>query len=171
MSGQHTSFQATTAGQALAGTPRLARDDSGQLVWYAADGRSHAGVQLVRAFPLSAPDEHLGIVDAAGHELASLDGLASLDPDSRSLALAVLAEREFMPVVQRILAASRAWLPSVLEVETDRGPTRLAIDSEEAIRRIGTDRLLVRDDRGISFLVPSLEQLDRRSRRLLERFL
>lgn len=150
---------------------RLERDPTGQLVWHRADGQVHVGVQLVRAFPLTAPDEALSVVDAAGHELAALDSIGQLDPTSRALALTALAEREFMPVVQQVLSASRAWLPSTLEVQTDRGATQLLIESEEAIRRVGPDRLLVRDARGISFLIPSFEQLDRRSRRLLERFL
>ena len=79
--------------------------------------------------------------------------------------------RQFMPVIERVLSVSRHWVPSILEVQTDRGLTQLALESEESIRRIGADKLLIRDRRGICFVVEYHSRLDRRSKKLLERFL
>ena len=150
--------------------PRLERDGSG-LCWVDPAGVVHSGVHLVRAFPLTAPDEQVSVVSAHGAELHLFEHLAGLDPEARALVEAALAAREFMPVIERVLSVSRHWVPSILEVQTDRGLTQLALESDESIRRIGADKLLIRDRRGICFVVEYHSRLDRRSKKLLERFL
>ncbi len=151
--------------------PRLARDAAGVLSWIDARGTVHRGVHLVQAFPLTAPGEQVSVVSAEGAEIDAFERLDGLDPALRAAIDAALAEREFMPVIERVLSVSRHWVPSTLDIETDRGPTQLVLESEEAIRRIGPDKLLIRDSRGICFVVKSHSGLDRRSRKLLERFL
>ena len=151
--------------------PRLECDASGDLRWIDTAGRLHPGVHLVQAFPLTAPGEQVSVVSADGAEIDAFERLDGLDPALRAAIEAALAEREFMPVIEQVLSASRHWVPSILEVETDRGQTQLALETEEAIRRIGADNLLIRDRRGIFFVVEHHSRLDRRSRKLLERFL
>ena len=78
--------------------------------------------------------------------------------------------REFVPVVRRILSVS-AVEPSEWRVETDRGPTRFLLNSEDDVCPLDDHRALVTDANGIRYLIPDLRQLDATSRRLLERFL
>ena len=51
---------------------------AGKLVLTRADGTQHEGVVPVRAFPISAAEEGLSLVDADGHELAWINALADL---------------------------------------------------------------------------------------------
>jgi hypothetical protein len=76
-----------------------------------------------------------------------------------------------MPQVRRILEVRGAVEPTEWEVETDRGPARFVLNSEDDVRRLGEDRALILDAHGIRYLIPSLSALDGRSRRLLERYL
>ena len=61
--------------------------------------------------------------------------------------------------------------PSVWQVDTDRGLTSFVLKGEEDIRRLKDGALWISDSHGIQFVVRDRRALDRRSRRLLERFL
>ena len=61
--------------------------------------------------------------------------------------------------------------PSTWDIETDRGRTALLLKGEEDIRRLSGTVLLVTDGHGIQFLIRDLAQMDRTSRKLLDRFL
>lgn len=151
----------------------LARDPLGRLVCTDVAGVAHVGALPVRAFPLTAPDEGLSLVSAEGRELVWIDRLADLPAETRALIEAELAVREFVPEIQRIVSVSTFATPSLWEVETDRGPTTLALKAEEDIRRLPGARgsLLITSGHGTVFRVRDLFALDRHSRRLIERFL
>lgn len=150
---------------------RLFRDPFGSLTLEDTEGRRHEGVVPVRAFPLSAPDTGLAILDAAGQELVWIEDLKDLPEASRVLIEAELTSRDFMPVILRIKEVSSFATPSRWQLVTDRGETSLVLKGEEYIRRLGTDSLLIADEQGIYFLIRDLQSLDRHSRRLLDRFL
>lgn len=149
----------------------LERDARGRLVLTAADGTRHEGVLPVRAFPLTAADEGLSLVGTDGHELAWIEHPAALPAAQRALLDEELAQREFVPVIERIRSVSTFSTPSTWEVDTDRGPTRLVLKAEEDIRRLAGGALLLTDRDGLAFRVHDRFALDRGSRRLLERFL
>jgi hypothetical protein len=150
---------------------QLQRDDFGRLVFTGADGVVHVGVVPVRAFPLGAPGEGLSLLSAEGHELTWVERLDDLPAALRERIDEALAEREFVPVISRLLAVSSFSTPSTWSVETDRGPTRFVLRGEEDIRRIGRAMLLIADSQGLPFVVRDLPALDAHSKRLLERFL
>ena len=149
----------------------LARDGHGRLNLTLADGTVHEGVVPVRAFPISAPDGGLSLVSADGHELLWIDRLAELPAGVREPIEAELAVREFTPMIQRINEVSTFSTPSTWTVETDRGRTELVLKSEDDIRRLGNGRLLISTAQGLQFGIARASELDRHSRKLLERFL
>jgi hypothetical protein len=135
-------------------------------------GETHQGVQVVRAFPLTAPEEDIAIVGTNGHELAFVARLDALDAPNQQAVREALAEREFVPVIERIRSVSTFATPSTWQVETDRGATELVLKVEEDIRRLpGARRLLVTSGSGVVFEICDRNKLDRASQRLLERFL
>jgi hypothetical protein len=149
----------------------LLRNASGRLQLSTADGTIHDGVYPVRAFPITAPDQGLSLMSANGHELLWLERLSDLDENSRALLTAELAQREFMPEIQRIMQVSSFATPSSWRVATDRGETTLLLKAEDHIRRLTATSLLIADSHGINFLIRDIEQLDKHSRKLLDRFL
>ncbi|MGE0097699.1 MAG: DUF1854 domain-containing protein [Hydrogenophaga sp.] len=150
---------------------RLLRNPFGRLVLTEAGGLDHVGVVPVRAFPIGAPDEGLSLLGSDGHELVWVDRLSTLPPDTRSLIEEELAQREFTPVIQRIDSVSTFSSPSTWEVTTDRGATRFVLRSEDDIRRLEGQALLIQANHGVSFAVRDRLALDAHSRRLLDRFL
>ncbi len=149
----------------------LERDPHGLLVLTDRDGTRHEGVLPVRAFPLTDPDSGLALVGPDGRERAWIERLAALPAGPRALIEQELAQREFVPVIERIRSVSTFATPSTWAVDTDRGPTTLVLEAEENIRRLAGSALLITDGQGLLFQVRDRFGLDRASRRLLERFL
>jgi hypothetical protein len=150
----------------------LTRNAFGKLIYIDAGGTPHEGVTPVRAFALSAPDQGLSLISAEGKELQWIDHLDDLPEDTRTLIAEELAQREFMPVIQRIVAVGSFATPSTWQVETDRGATELILKSEDDIRRLrGTNGLLIADSNGIHFMIRDRSALDAHSQKILKRFL
>jgi hypothetical protein len=144
---------------------------AGRLVFTSADGRVSVGVVPVRAFPISAVDEGLSLVDADGHELAWIDRLSDLPQAMQQAIVRGLQEREFMPEITCLRGVSSYATPSTWSVGTDRGDFEFVLKGEEDIRRLGGGALLVADNHGVQFLIRDLFALDRHSKKLLDRFL
>lgn len=150
---------------------QLQRDNYGRLVLSTQNGERHEGVTPVRAFPIAAPDEGLSLINFEGHEVGWVDAVADLPDGIRELIEEELASREFVPEISRIVSVSSFACPSTWQVSTRRGDAQLILKGEEDIRRLSRTRLLIADANGIQFLIRDLEQLDKPSRKLLDRFL
>jgi hypothetical protein len=149
----------------------LNRNLAGRLQLTSNDGNIHDGVNLVRAFPIAAPEEGLSIVGRDGHELAWVPQLNTLKSDLRAIIDEELAQREFMPEIQRIIHVSSFATPSTWQLKTNRGDCELTLKAEDHIRRLTHNSLLITDGHGINFLIGNIDQLDKHSRKLLDRFL
>ena len=155
-------------------TYSLRKDAFGNLDLVWSDGEIIERVTPVRAFPFSDPDNGFSLVDSESHEVAWLNSINDLKAEDRALVDEVLASREFMPVITRIESVSSFNTPSTWQIETAQGKTQLVLKGEEHIRRIngmGGNNLLISDNHGIQFLIKDVTQLDKQSRRLLDRFL
>ena len=150
---------------------QLERNPFGRLVLTDGSGEAHVGVVPVRAFPIGAPDEGLSLLGSDGHELVWVDRLSALPTELRRLLEEELAQREFTPIIQRIEAVSTFSTPSTWQVATDRGATSFVLRSEDDIRRLEGQALLIQASHGVSFAVRDRMALDAHSRRLLDRFL
>ncbi len=149
----------------------LGHDDWGRLVLTDAEGNRCPGVEVVRAFPLSAPRQFVSICDPKGRELLWLDRLDDLPESLAQCVEEELSKREFLPIVHRIVSISSPVEPSEWEVETDRGPTFFMLDSEDDIHELDECRALITDAHGIRYLIPDKTKLDEGSLRYLERYL
>jgi hypothetical protein len=126
----------------------------------------------VRAFPIQSPDDGISIVNLDGEEVGWVDRIADIEEPIRSLILSELSEREFMPVLQRIVSITSFSTPCTWTVETDRGICEFVLRGDEDIRRIGKDNaLLIADNHGIQYLVRDQFALDASSKKILDRFL
>jgi hypothetical protein len=151
-------------------TQQLERDTLGRLIFIDAKGNRHIGVHPVRAFPITAPGAGIGIMDQSGKELCWYLDEAVISQADLALIEEELAAREFMPVIEKITKVSTFATPSIWDIETDCGPTRIRLKAEEDIRRIAGNTLLIADSNGLQFLIKDSTQLDKVSKKLLDRF-
>ena len=149
----------------------LERNPRGRWVWTDAQGTRHEQVVVVRAYPVTAPEQGVGIMNAEGHELAWFDRLDRVPQALQDLLREAMAEREFLPEIQRLKAVSSLVTPSVWTVQTDRGEARFMLKGEEDIRRLTGKALIVSDVDGVQYLIRDPMVLDRHSRKLLDRFM
>jgi len=149
---------------------QLERDSLGRLVFVDSHGTRHIGVHPVRAFPITAPGAGIGIMDQSGKELFWYPDVAVITTAELGLIEEELAAREVMPVIEKITHVSTFATPSIWDIETDRGPTRIRLKGEEDIRRIAGNTLLIADSNGMQFLIKDATQLDKVSKKLLDRF-
>ena len=149
----------------------LAFDPFGKLVVSLADGTQHVGAVVARAFPIATPDQCISILSAEGKELAWVENLNDLPLNEREIVAQALQGREFMPEILRLDGVNSFSTPSVWRVQTTRGPAQLVLKGEEDIRRLSASVLLVTDGHGVQFLIRDMAQMDRHSRKLLDRFL
>ena len=149
---------------------QLHRDSLGRLVFIDAKSVSHIGVHPVRAFPITAPAGGIGIMNQSGKEVCWYPNVADIPKAELELIEEELAAREFMPVIEKITKVSTFATPSIWDIETNRGPTRIRLKGEEDIRRIAGNTLLIADSNGLQFLIKDSTQLDKLSKKFLDRF-
>lgn len=149
---------------------QLERDVLGRLVLIDSNGVRHVGIHPVRAFPITAPGAGIGIMNQEGKELYWYPDIAAIPEAELGLIEEELAAREFMPVIEKITRVSTYATPSIWDIETDRGPTRIRLKGEEDIRRIAGNTLLIADSNGMQFLIKDSTELDKVSKKLLDRF-
>lgn len=148
----------------------LHRDTYGKLLYTSADGQIF-GVAPVRAFPIQSPEEGISLVQGDGKEVAWIEHLNDLPAAARALLIEELEGREFMPEIARVKSVSSFATPCTWYVDTDRGETQFVLKGEEDIRRIGAASLLIADSHGIQFLIRDMFNIDKTTRKILDRFL
>lgn len=147
------------------------RDAWGKLTLTTADGAVTTGVHAVRMFPLSDSRRWVSVCDAKGRELAWVEDLDALPESTRAVLEEELAQRDFLPVIERVHHVSSLSEPCEWDVETDRGRTRFVLKAEDDVHRLGSHRALIIDSRGLRFLVRDARELDAVSRRYVEWYL
>lgn len=143
---------------------------SAGLVLTDVQGVRHEKVRPVRLFPLTDPQQWIGLVGEDGRELACIEDPATLSEEQRGVLNTALAMRDFVPVIRRIIQITRAPEGHDWHVETDRGTTVFRIETDESIQSLGAGRLVIIDKLGTRYLVPHVTELDKDSRRRLERY-
>ena len=119
----------------------LEHDSFGRFVLIRADGMRHVGIEPMRGFPISDPAHGISLRDAEGRELVWIDDLAQLPAGcAPRVGSRTFAQREFMPQIRRIVSISLQTEPCEWEVETDRGPTKFVLKSEDNVRRLDKQR-------------------------------
>jgi ATP-binding cassette subfamily B protein len=150
-------------------TLELTLDEDGQL-WARAPSAAPLAVFARRAFPLSAPESYVSLVDEQHFERACFVALDVLPATPRAVLERALERSDFLPEIRRILAITQEATLSRWWVETDRGARQFIVDQEDHVRPLEDGRHLVSDSHGMRYLVPAASALDPASRRLLARF-
>ena len=151
------------------------RRERGLLILTVGEQR-HEGVKVIRAFPLSAPDEWIAFLDTEDEEIGTLPSLPGLDEVTETVIQEELRRRYFVPRVLQIKSLQEEHRMIRWEVETDRGPRTYWVrgsgrsEGSQSTVDLGRGRLLLADVVGNRFDVVR-DALDARSRALLSRVL
>lgn len=129
------------------------------------DDRCGFNVEVLRAFPLSHPDENLVLRDGGGTELGVLETLQQLPEAAQKLANEQLARRYFLPKITKINSIFERFGSSIWDVETDRGPVTISSKPmNESLFEIAPRRYILRDLQENRYEIRDVSQLDEDSR-------
>ncbi len=141
----------------------------GRLMAHPVDGAPVA-VRLVRATPRTAPHGAVSALDQKKREVWWWPSLDALDPASRELADAELAERYHEPEIVRIVRIEPLFGGWHWAVETTVGPRRFVLrNPDRTLDPQDGGRLLLRDVLGNRYVIRAPERLDPLSLRELAR--
>ena len=134
--------------------------------------RTWIKVAVLRAFPLSCPNDHFSVRDGGGAEIGILRTLDGLDEASRRLVEMELERRYMMSIIRRVGSVTERFGTVDWEVETNRGACRFTTrDLREGVLRFGPSHFLLTDVENNRFEIPDLDALDARSQAMLLRHL
>lgn len=141
-------------------------------VLYASGGSLEEAVPvtLVYARPISARGTQVSILRAKKkEEIAWLESLDELDPDSRTLAEEVLHDRYRISVVKSVEHSFVNHGHRYLKVQTDRGFRYFNLkEPGKNVTHVTDDHLVIRDSMGNRYEIQSIRALDPESRTRLE---
>jgi hypothetical protein len=147
---------------------RLVRRAHGHVDFVDGTGKVFNDVDVLRAFPVTAPHGPVAIVSADGDELAWLDSLEEVPEPLRTSIVDELATREFLPLIERIVAISDDD-PPAWSVVTDRGQRSFILATIDDIDRLPDGSAFVVDATGVRYRIADIAALDPTSLRLLEK--
>lgn len=129
--------------------------------------RCGCNVQVLRAFPLSAPEEHIVLRDGAKQELGIVEKLSALQEDQRVLLQSALARHYFLPRILKINSLYERFGSAVWDVETDRGPVVISTKSlVDSLTETGKGRFLLRDTEDNRYEIREVEKMDADSQQM-----
>ncbi len=146
----------------------LSCSQDGRMKMVTPTGTHVDGVHVVRAFPFTAADGPVAIVDGYGNEIIWIHDLGLLSLEHQQFMKRLLETEEFLPRIHSIESVSRGT-PYRWNVVTDRGDTFFEQASSDGVAWHTDGSVTITDCDGICYLIPTVQHLDRRSRRLLER--
>ena len=123
--------------------------------------RCGRNVQVLRAFPLSSPDDHIVLRDGAGKELGVIETLGAVDETRRALLQQSLNRYYFLPRILKINTLKEHYGAARWDVETDRGP--IVINTThliDALTELNNGMYLLRDSEGNRYEIRDVDKMD-----------
>lgn len=130
-------------------------------------------VIVLRAFPLTNPDEFLSVREATPEkkEIGMIRSIGDLSEQSEELVSAELSRRYYIPKIEKILAVHQRGAIYFI-TETDVGKKTIMLrDSTAAIRTLDDGRVIITDLDGSCYEITDPKALDKASYRKIEIYL
>ncbi|MBO4413189.1 MAG: DUF1854 domain-containing protein [Clostridia bacterium] len=137
------------------------------------DGTVYENLEPRRLFPITNENMYITLLDQDERELGFVRDYGELDEGSREALRQAFAEYYMIPKIVRLIKTEDKFGTLKWTVGTDRGEVTFRIRNRNSdIKRLfGTNRVLVRDSNDNRYEIPDIENLDRRSKKLLFEFL
>jgi hypothetical protein len=147
---------------------RARRNERGELVVslcsQSGSEATYEVVRPVRAFPFTAPEEQIVLIDGEDREIGMIRDLGELDAASREAILAELSVAYLVPRVTTIRSVRSRFGVTTWDLETDRGPHVAHVKERTDIRLLPDGRTMLTDVHGVQYEIPPRDELDERSR-------
>jgi hypothetical protein len=135
--------------------------------------RSWRRIQVARAFPLSRPNEYIGLRDAADKDVGIIPNLDGLDVDSRAIVEDELSRRYFLPIIHKVHYVKEEFGIVNWDVDTSKGRRTFVVQNlrESFWEMVPGERGIITDKDGLRYEFPDLANLDAKTMSVLQRVL
>jgi hypothetical protein len=124
---------------------------------------------VVRASPLKYPNGYFSILNSKGEEICMIRWVEELDEKSQAAVKEELDQRYLVPIISRISSIRNEFGATYWEVETKKGKREFVTqESNENFNWLTDRRLIILDVDGNRFEIPDINQLDPKSKALLD---
>ena len=146
---------------------RLFKDEKGAVgLDYRGDRRT--AHRVVRNFPNSNPDRFISLLDKEGQEIGMVENPDELDPASREVLDAVLAEAYFVPTILEIRSIQADGEASSWDVRTEDGPRSFRVKSREDVSAREIPIIYVTDVNNRKYRIEDYDDLDPEGKAMLD---
>lgn len=132
-------------------------------------------VEIIRAFPITNPDEFLAVRNASDgrrDEIGLIDSIHIFNEETISLLNEELERRYFIPEITKIYSMKEKYGYHYTEALTSAGRIKFVMNNpSNSIRTLEDGRVLITDTDGNCFCLRDPQKLDKASYRLIEIYL
>ena len=134
-------------------------------------------VVLVRAFPITNPDEFISVREpgrngGSGDEIGMIEKIALFDAETVAVLSEELDRRYFIPEITKIYSMKEKYGYHYTEAQTSAGRVKFVLNNpSNNIRTLEDGRILITDTDGNCFCLPDPSKLDKQSYRIIEIYL
>lgn len=132
------------------------------------DGREYSNIEPRRLFPISGLTKYISLLDEKSNEIAIIRDIDTLMPESKKVIESSLNEYYLIPKIVSVIDRYEKYGILKWTVETDRGVHTFEIKNRGSdIKALFDGRILIRDSDDNRYEIPNLNELDKKSRKLL----
>lgn len=129
-------------------------------------------VFLHRCFPNELTEEYISVLDRDNNEIGVIRNITDFPEDVQALLRKELVRKYHVTAIKEIRSVNEKYGYSYWKVKDAAGDREFTVrDTYRSITKISADRISVTDVDGNRFEIPSLEALDRKSRKKIDMFL
>ena len=137
------------------------------------DGTVMERLEPRRLFPITDTEHYISLLDDKEKEVALIRDTSDLDEASRQVLEYCFREYYMIPKISQVLEIHDKFGVLEFKVMSDRGEISFRIRNRHSdIKNLnGTGRIVIRDSNDNRYEIPDLNQLDRKSRGLIDEYL
>ena len=143
------------------------RDENGDLWLKTGVGVEYRIERIVRNFPIALPWRYITLFDENQKEIGTLKDVNQLDNESARILKQELKRVYFIPKITKIYEVKEEYGVLIWNTDTDKGSRTFEVTSRHNIRKIGNNRVIVKDADGNLYDI-NLKRLDDRSEALID---
>ena len=133
-----------------------------------ATGESFEMLEPHCLFPISGRNKYIVLLDSEGEQVAIIRDIEQLLPESKEALENCLKEYYMMPRILRFIEMSEKFKIWMWTYETDRGIITFEIRNHiTAVKPLYDGRILIKDANDNRYEIPDINQLDKKSRKML----
>jgi len=136
------------------------------------NGEEHKNIGVRRIMPQSMPYEFISITDSEQKEICIIENLDDLSEEQKMLIKNELDVRYYTPTITRVeTLKDKMGFLYIDVILNDRKKCVTIKDVSKNIKLIGTQMLAIFDIDGNRYIIPNINELDRKSMQLLGPYL